>query len=37
MRIEASGLREEVAQHLAERLRAMPAVTSVGLGWRANA
>lgn len=37
IRIEAGGLDEDAAQHLVERLRAMPAVTSVGLGWRVSA
>ncbi len=37
IRIEAAGLGEGAAQHLAERLRAMPAVTCVGLGWRVDA
>lgn len=37
IRIETDGLAEGAAQHLAERLRAMPAVTGVGLGWRAVA
>lgn len=34
IRIETGGLAESAAQHLVERLRAMPAVTGVGLGWR---
>lgn len=37
IRIEASGVGEAVAQHLTERLRAMPAVIGVGLGWRVEA
>lgn len=37
IRIETGGLAEGAAQHLVERLRAMPAVTGVGLGWRAMA
>ncbi len=37
IRIEAAGLAETAAQCLADRLRAMPAVTGVGLGWRADA
>lgn len=37
IRIEAAGLGEGAAQHLVERLRAMPAVTGVGLGWRVTA
>ena len=37
IRIEAGGLAEAAAQGLADRLRAMPAVTGVGLGWRAGA
>lgn len=34
IRIEAGGLASDAAHHLAERLRALPAVTGVGLGWR---
>jgi ACT domain-containing protein len=37
IRIEAAGLDEGVAQHLARRLRALPVVIGVGLGWRALA
>ena len=37
IRIEAAGLAEAAARCLADRLRAMPAVTGVGLGWRAGA
>ena len=37
IRIEAGGLAEAAAQGLANRLRAMPSVTGVGLGWRAEA
>lgn len=37
IRIEVAGMAMERAEHLAERLRAIPAVTSVGLGWRAEA
>ena len=37
IRIEAGGLAEATAQGLADRLRAMPAVTGVGLGWRVGA
>lgn len=36
IRIEVAGLAMARAEHLAERLRAMPAVRSVGLGWRAG-
>jgi hypothetical protein len=35
IRIEAGGLTLQRAEHLVERLRAMPLVTSVGLGWMA--
>lgn len=35
IRIEAAGIGAELAEHLVERLRAMPAVVGVGLGWRA--
>jgi hypothetical protein len=34
IRIEAGGMAPEAASLLADRLRAMPAVTGVGLGWR---
>ncbi len=34
IRIETDGIPEGAAQHLVERLRVMPAVTGVGLGWR---
>lgn len=37
IRIEAAGLGAELAGLLVERLRAMPAVIGVGLGWRAMA
>ena len=37
IRIEAAGLAPEAAGLLADRLRAMPMVTGVGLGWRAAA
>lgn len=37
IRIEAAGLGADTAGLLVERLRAMPAVTAVGLGWRAAA
>lgn len=37
IRLEAGGVGADVAGLLAERLRAMPAVTAVGLGWRATA
>lgn len=37
IRIEASGIDAELAEHLVERLKAMPAVVGVGLGWRAAA
>jgi len=37
IRIEAAGIGTELAEHLVERLRAMPAVLGVGLGWRAMA
>jgi ribosomal protein L15E len=37
VRIEARGLPADTALHLVERLRAMPAVQAVGLGWRAAA
>lgn len=37
IRIEAAGLDEGVAQQLAQRLRALPVVIGVGLGWRALA
>lgn len=37
IRIEAAGVGIELAEHLVERLRAMPAVLGVGLGWRAAA
>lgn len=36
IRIETGGLGEGAAQHLAARLRAMPAVAGVGLGWRST-
>ncbi|MBA4013039.1 MAG: hypothetical protein C0481_14320 [Phenylobacterium sp.] len=35
IRLEASGVGPDVAGLLVERLRAMPSVTTVGLGWRA--
>ncbi|HEY9233960.1 MULTISPECIES: hypothetical protein [Phenylobacterium] len=34
IRIEAGGLGADVAGHLVERLRGMPLVTQVGVGWR---
>lgn len=37
IRIETGDLAEDAAQHLVERLRVLPAVTGVGLGWRAMA
>lgn len=37
IRIEAGGLAEAAAQDLADRLRVMPAVTGLGLGWRVGA
>lgn len=37
IRIEVAGMDMGRAQHLAERLRAMPAVAGVGLGWKAEA
>ncbi|MCX7585939.1 hypothetical protein [Phenylobacterium sp. 58.2.17] len=37
IRLEAGGIGAEAAGLLVERLRAMPAVTTVGLGWRAGA
>ncbi|WP_312166942.1 hypothetical protein [Phenylobacterium sp.] len=37
IRIETAGLGADGAGHLVERLRAMPAVSAVGLGWRAAA
>ena len=37
IRVEAGGLAESAAQHLVERLREMPAVIGVGLGWRVEA
>lgn len=36
IRLEAGGLDADVAGQLVARLRAMPAVTTVGLGWRAG-
>lgn len=37
IRIEAGGLEQGAAEHLTERLRAMPAVIGVGLVWRVGA
>ena len=37
IRLEVSGLTQARAEHLAERLRALAAVTGVALGWRATA
>ncbi len=37
IRIEVAGMEMGRAEHLADRLRSIPAVTSVGLGWRAEA
>lgn len=37
IRLEVSGLSQARAEHLAERLRALAAVTGVALGWRAAA
>jgi hypothetical protein len=35
IRIETAGIGANLAEHVVGRLRAMPAVTTVGLGWRA--
>ncbi len=35
IRIEAAGIGADLAEHVVGRLRAMPAVTAVGLGRRA--
>lgn len=37
IRVEVSGLSQARAEHLAERLRGLTAVTGVALGWRAVA
>ncbi|MDP3749770.1 MAG: hypothetical protein Q8Q88_22295 [Phenylobacterium sp.] len=37
IRLEVTGLSQVRAEHLAERLRALAAVTGVALGWRATA
>ncbi len=36
IRLEVSGLSQARAEHLAERLRGLGAVTGVALGWRAT-